>query len=80
MVYSRRSQFYRSRSTFGGYKRRYKPKYKSYKKGWMSGKRQSFQKYKGVSKSESFDIVNADDTPTLVGFMANLVSVLFFVN
>jgi len=46
----------------------------------MSGKRQSFQKYKGVSKSESFDIVNADDTPTLVGFMANLVSVLYFVN
>ena len=73
MAYLRRSQYYRSRSTYGGYKRRYKTKSRGYKKGWMSGKRQSAQKYKKASESAHMDILNTADQAALLPWSATTV-------
>jgi hypothetical protein len=40
----------------------------------MSGKRRSFQKYKKPSEPVQFDVLNANETPSLVSWSASIVS------
>ena len=71
MVYSKRSWYSRSPRTFYGGKGKLKKSYKPYKKGYMNGKRRYSQKYKKSTEPLHYDLLNTNDTASLISWTTN---------